>query len=79
MKTLRLTAHVDQDQGLTAHVPSSVPPGPVEVLLRVPTTEEDEASAAWMEAISREWLAELSDPREDIYTLEDGEPPNGPR
>jgi hypothetical protein len=40
------------------------------------STDEDEAGAAWAEGIAREWQAELSDPREDIYTIEDGEPVN---
>jgi hypothetical protein len=29
---------------------------------------------AWMTGIANEWAAELSDPREDIYELTDGEP-----
>lgn len=36
--------------------------------------EADEADGAWMQGITREWAAELGDPREDIYTLEDGKP-----
>lgn len=28
----------------------------------------------WTEGIAREWHDELADPREDIYTLADGEP-----
>jgi len=33
----------------------------------------EEADAVWMQALAHEWRDELSDPREDIYTLEDGE------
>jgi len=40
---------------------------------------EDEAGAAWAMGVAREWSAELSDVREDIYTLNDGEPINGRR
>jgi hypothetical protein len=29
--------------------------------------------------ISSEWSAELSDPRQDIYTLNDGQPVDAPR
>lgn len=34
----------------------------------------DETELIWMQAIAEEWQEELADPREDIYTLEDGEP-----
>jgi len=37
-------------------------------------TGEDEAGENWMAGIAREWHDELSDPREDIYTLADGVP-----
>jgi hypothetical protein len=43
-----------------------------------PTTD-DGADTAWTEGVAREWEAELSDPREDIYTMEDGEPVDDPR
>jgi hypothetical protein len=36
--------------------------------------EQDETDQAWTLGVSKEWNAELSDSREDIYTLEDGEP-----
>jgi len=29
--------------------------------------------AAWAEGLAREWAADWNDPREDIYTLDDGE------
>ena len=41
--------------------------------------EEDEVGTAWMQGIAREWAAEVSDPREDIYTLEDGKPVDAAR
>jgi hypothetical protein len=34
--------------------------------------EEDEAGREWTSGITREWAAELEDPRQDIYTLDDG-------
>ena len=40
---------------------------------------EDEAGGMWAPGIAAEWSAELQDPREDIYTLEDGQPVNAPR
>lgn len=41
--------------------------------------EEDEASLAWAGGLSAEWSAELSDPNQDIYTLNDGQNVNAPR
>jgi hypothetical protein len=38
---------------------------------------EDEAGTAWASGVAHEWSAELSDTREDIYTLDDGEPIHG--
>src|ERR1051326_3540136 len=33
---------------------------------------EDEAGRAWTNGIAREWADELEDPRQEIYTIEDG-------
>jgi hypothetical protein len=41
--------------------------------------EEDEAGLAWADGVPAEWSAELSDPNQDIYTLDDGQPVNVPR
>ena len=38
------------------------------------TADEDTSGQEWMAGISREWEADWLDPREDIYSLEDGEP-----
>ena len=40
--------------------------------------EDDEFSYAWESAVAQDWAADWSDPQEDIYTLEDGEPVDGP-
>lgn len=72
MKTVRVTGSVDENHQLSAVVPSDIPPGPVTVLI-VPQSQEDEAGDAWGDAIAREWADELNDPRQDIYTLADGE------
>jgi hypothetical protein len=40
---------------------------------------EDEAGTLWANGVASEWSAELSDPREDIYTLADGQPVNASR
>ena len=79
MTTLKLAGHIDDQHQLHADVPSSIAPGPVEVLVLVPTADEDDAGTAWLAGIAEEWKAELSDPREDVYTLSDGEPVREPR
>jgi hypothetical protein len=44
---------------------------PVRLIVLLPG--EDEAGGFWADGVASEWSAELSDPREDIYTLEDGQ------
>jgi len=78
MNSIKLRGHVDEHHRLVAEVPTSVPPGPVDVELVLPA-DEDAAAYAWAEGVACEWAAELTDPREDIYTLSDGEPVNGAR
>jgi hypothetical protein len=39
--------------------------------------DEDAAAAAWATGVANECSAELSEAREDIYTLNDGEPVRG--
>ena len=77
MKAVELIGEVDEQHRLQAQVPEALPPGPVRIIVLIP--EEDEAGVAWMQGIGREWAAELSDPREDIYTLEDGDPVSAAR
>jgi hypothetical protein len=36
--------------------------------------DEDQAGEAWIDGIAREWADDLGDARQDIYTVEDGEP-----
>jgi hypothetical protein len=78
MKTIQLVGQVDQQHRLSAEVPAEVPPGPVKLSLIVNSDVieeplEDEISAAWDTGIAQEWSDELSDSRQDIYTLADGE------
>lgn len=73
MTSLTITGHIDAQHRLTADVPDSIPPGPVTVRI-TPVSSEDEAGDAWMAGVAREWADELNDPREDIYSLTDGEP-----
>ncbi len=40
---------------------------------------ETDAAESWMSGVSREWADDWNDPRENIYTLDDGKPVDGPR
>ncbi len=77
MPTLRVVGQVDESHQLRAAMPDSVRPGQVDIVVIVPIDREDEA--AWMRGVAHEWRDELSDPREEIYTLADGEPVDGSR
>ncbi len=79
MKTLKLTGKVDEQHRLTASVPADVPPGIVDIVVTLSGSNEDDAGAAWMQGVAGAWSTELSDPREDLYTLSDGEPVDGSR
>jgi hypothetical protein len=74
MKAIEVNGDIDEQHRLRAEVPHDLPAGPVRLIVLLP--EEDDAGAAWQTAIAKEWLAELNDAREDIYTLEDGQPVN---
>jgi len=77
MKALEFVAEVDAQHRLHLELPDAEP-GPVRVLVLLPEilqeAPETELDTVWMQAIAREWREELADSREDIYTLEDGEP-----
>lgn len=74
MKAIEITGKVDNQHSLRAQVPEDVPPGEVKLVLLLPDADEDITKEEWMAFIAENWKDELSDPREDIYTLEDGEP-----
>jgi hypothetical protein len=73
VSVVKLAGNVSEDRCLSALVPSSVPPGPVTVLI-LPGALEDDDAGLWTAGIAQEWADELSDPAQDIYTLADGEP-----
>ena len=86
MKTIELVGHVDEQHQLHAEVPASVAPGEVKLLVLVPEGEEDWEWPApdltkeeWAQFVAHGLRNELGDPREDIYSLEDGEPEDDPR
>lgn len=73
MKAIELIGDVDEQHRLRAQVPAEVPAGQVRVIVFLPS--EDGAGRFWASGVaSAGWSAELSDPLEDIYTLDDGEP-----
>ena len=75
MRAIELIGDVDDQHRLRAEVPPDLHAGPVRLILLVPD-EDDAGGLAWSLGVAREWAAELSDPREDIYSLEDGQPAN---
>ena len=42
-------------------------------MLMIPDPEEKDADVTWMKLVASAWHEELSDPREDIYTMDDGQ------
>ena len=77
MKAIELVGGIDDQHRLQAQTPPDLPAGPVRMI--VPLPEEDEAGAAWAHGVGAEWAEELGDSRQDIYTLEHGQPVNAPR
>ncbi len=77
MKTIELLGDVDAQHCLRAQAPEDLPPGPVRLLLLLP--EQDPVEEIWMGAVVSEWSEDLSDPRQDLYTLQDGQALDGAR
>jgi hypothetical protein len=77
MKAIELMGDIDDRHCLQAQVPAELPAGPVRLIVLLP--DEDQAGVAWMQGIAREWVDELDDPRQDLYSLKDGQPVNAPR
>ena len=76
-KAIELVGDIDEQHRLRAQVPEELPAGPVRLIVLLP--DEDDAGSVWANGIAREWSAELSDPKQDIYTLDDGQSVNAPR
>jgi hypothetical protein len=77
MKALELVGDIDEQHRLQAQVPIEVPAGPVRLIVLLP--DEDDAGIAWAQGVTREWLDELQDAKQDVYTLNDGQAVNAPR
>ena len=77
MNAIELIGDIDDQHQLRAQVPKELPAGQVRLIVLLPG--EDEAGSLWAPGIAAEWSAELRDPQQDIYTLDDGQPVNAPR
>jgi hypothetical protein len=77
MKAVEIQGEVDDQHRLHADVPRSLSAGAVRVIVLI--SEEDEGGPAWAAGVSSEWSAELNDPAQDIYTLNDGQTINALR
>lgn len=71
MKAIELIGDIDEQHRLHARVPTEIPAGQVRLIVFLPG--EDEAGGLWANGVASEWSAELSDSREDIYTVDDGQ------
>jgi hypothetical protein len=76
MKAIQLVGDIDDKHRLQADVPAEVPAGPVRLIVLLP--DEDEGGIGWPEGVTRESSDELLDSRQDLYTLDDGQPVNAP-
>jgi hypothetical protein len=74
MKAIELVGDIDDQHQLRAQVPKDLPAGQVRLIVLLP--DEDQAGSVWARGVAKEWSAELEDRRQDIYTLEDGQPVN---
>ena len=77
MRAIELIGDIDDQHRLRASVPEELPAGPVRLIVLL--SEEDEAGTAWSGGLAREWRDELSDSRQDLYTLTDGQPVDAAR
>lgn len=77
MKAIELVGDIDEQHRLRAQVQAELPAGPVRLIVLLP--DEDDAGIAWGQGVNREWLDELLDSRQDVYTLADGQALNAPR
>lgn len=77
MNAIELIGDIDDQHELHARVPKELPAGQVRLIVLVPG--EDEAGGVWAHGIAAEWSADVGDPQQDIYTLDDGQPVNALR
>lgn len=68
---------IDEDHNIRGEALRDLPPGRVQLIVVRP--DEDEAGAFWPWDVSQAWSDELSDVRQDLYTLADGQPVDASR
>lgn len=76
MKSIIIDGQIDEQHLLRAVVPTNLLPGPFRFVMTILEGDDELFVDDWTRGIGKQWLAKLSDPREDIYTLDDGEPIN---
>jgi hypothetical protein len=72
MRAIGIVGEINDHHKIHAEAPRDLPPGPVHLIVVRP--DEDEAGAFWPWDVSQAWSDELSDVRQDLYTLADGQP-----
>jgi hypothetical protein len=77
MNAIEVIGHIDEQHRLHVELPTDVRPGPVKVTVQPVIAKVEEGD--WRALINQPWTKDWSDPREDIYTLEDGKPSHEPR
>jgi hypothetical protein len=70
MKRIELVGRVDEHHRLCVDVPKTIQPGPVRVIVEAIAKEEKAGKDTWGAAVAQAWIADWSDSREDIYSLE---------
>ena len=76
MNAIELVGDIDDQHQLHAQVPKELSAGQVRPIVLL--SKEDETGGMWAHGIAAEWSAQVQDPREDIYTLDDGRPVHAP-
>ena len=71
-----LIAEVDENRQIQVSIPETIRTRWARIII---LPYEPDGAAEWMSAVAREWQDELADERQDIYTLEDGEPVDATR
>ena len=77
MRVIGIVGEIDDQHKIHAEALRDLPPGPIHLI--VVRSDEDEAGAFWPWDVSRAWMDELGDVRQDLYTLADGQPVDAPR
>jgi hypothetical protein len=77
MRAISIVGEIDEGHNIRAEAPRDLPPGRVQLIVVRP--DEDASGALWPWDVSQAWSDELSDARQDLYTLADGQPVDASR